>query len=569
MDFLPDSHAFETEPYGIFVPESVLLHIVAVCFTVCLSMHMWNSEKMWITNDIIGAVQKNSVRDGKIKSEENIYLREQEGKTVKTLQVATQGRKTLSEGRSKKGESDTGMKQYTVAEVRKHNTRSDAWLIMHDQVYDVTRYIDNHPGGWIPMSHLVGKDATDTFEAYHPACVSKILLPPYRIGHVSDSRPTSSVAADFRALRQTFLREGLFETNMWFYIFQGIWVASILSSSIALSYLGLQEQRRNDSGAMTWSHMISAATFGLFLQQLAFIGHDAAHTAVTHNRWKDSVFGMLFLQTFGGLSIGWWKKSHNSHHIISNNMRHDPDIQHLPVMAVSEKFFTRVWSTFHQKYFVFDSLARLLVSYQHLLFYPIMMVARVNLYVQMTIFAFFEKEFVAHRCLEIGSLVFYSIYLSVWMMCLVPHNWLAFLCLSHAVSGILHVQICISHFSMEICDEEYYTEETNDFWRIQTRTTMDVDCPVWMDWFHGGLQFQFVHHLFPRMPRHNLRFAKKRVQELCRKHNLPYHNAGFLESNKLLLESMKKTALQARKSVKFNSAEFYSSILWEGACAQG
>lgn len=241
------------------------------------------------------------------------------------------------------------------------------------------------------MSHLAGKDATDTFEAYHPAFVSKTLLPAYRIGHVSDPRPTSSVVADFRALRQTFLREGLFETNMRFYLFQGIWVASIFSSSIALSYLGLQEQRRNDSRAMTWSHMISAAAFGIFLQQLAFIGHDAAHTAVTHNLWKDSVFGALFLQNLGGLSIGWWKKSHNTHHIISNNMRHDPDIQHLPAMAVSDRFFTSMWSTFHQKYFVFDSLARFLVSYQHYLFYPIMMVARVNLYVQMALFCFLRE----------------------------------------------------------------------------------------------------------------------------------------------------------------------------------
>ncbi|KAF3031816.1 hypothetical protein E8E12_001790 [Didymella heteroderae] len=45
----------------------------------------------------------------------------------------------------------------------------------------------------------------------------------------------------------------------------------------------------------------------------------------------------------------------------------------------------------------------------------------------------------------------------------------------------------------------------------QLRTTINVECPEWLDWFYGALQFQAVHHLFPRLPRHNLR----RAQGLC------------------------------------------------------
>jgi len=50
----------------------------------------------------------------------------------------------------------------------------------------------------------------------------------------------------------------------------------------------------------------------------------------------------------------------------------------------------------------------------------------------------------------------------------------------------------------------------------QLRTTKDIECPQWFDWFHGGLQFQAIHHLFPRIPRHNLRRVQGKVMKLCK-----------------------------------------------------
>lgn len=50
----------------------------------------------------------------------------------------------------------------------------------------------------------------------------------------------------------------------------------------------------------------------------------------------------------------------------------DPDIQHLPFMAISPKFFESLYSVYHERVMVFDFLGRCLVSVQHLLFYPLM-----------------------------------------------------------------------------------------------------------------------------------------------------------------------------------------------------
>jgi cytochrome b involved in lipid metabolism len=51
----------------------------------------------------------------------------------------------------------------TADEVAKHNSRTDCWLIIHDRVYDVTKYISSHPGGPIIISSC-GKDATEMFD---------------------------------------------------------------------------------------------------------------------------------------------------------------------------------------------------------------------------------------------------------------------------------------------------------------------------------------------------------------------------------------------------------------------
>jgi delta8-fatty-acid desaturase len=78
------------------------------------------------------------------------------------------------------------------------------------------------------------------------------------------------------------------------------------------------------------------------------------------------------------------------------------------------------------------------------------------------------------------------------------------------------------------------------------RTTMDVDCPEWLDFFHGGLQFQAVHHLFPRIPRHNLRACQKMVMEFCEDVEIPYALYGFQEGNEKVIGHLGEIAQQAR-----------------------
>jgi cytochrome b involved in lipid metabolism len=74
-------------------------------------------------------------------------------------------------------------KTFTMEEVKKHKTKKDAWIVIKNKVYDITKWIPKHPGGEAIMKG-VGKDATELFmnnPAHSPSILVDI-LPKYYIG---------------------------------------------------------------------------------------------------------------------------------------------------------------------------------------------------------------------------------------------------------------------------------------------------------------------------------------------------------------------------------------------------
>lgn len=55
-------------------------------------------------------------------------------------------------------------KIFTFEEVSQHNTKEDAWIIYGDRVFDVTAYLDEHPGGEEVIIDCLGDDATEAFD---------------------------------------------------------------------------------------------------------------------------------------------------------------------------------------------------------------------------------------------------------------------------------------------------------------------------------------------------------------------------------------------------------------------
>lgn len=61
--------------------------------------------------------------------------------------------------------TNSNKSEFTVAEVATHNKESDCWTIIENKVYDITGYINSHPGGKENILIACGTDATSMFNS--------------------------------------------------------------------------------------------------------------------------------------------------------------------------------------------------------------------------------------------------------------------------------------------------------------------------------------------------------------------------------------------------------------------
>ncbi|EKJ68431.1 hypothetical protein FPSE_11439 [Fusarium pseudograminearum CS3096] len=303
-------------------------------------------------------------------------------------------------------------------------------------------------------------------------------------------------------------------------------------------------------------YITSAIFLGLFWHQIMFSAHDAGHLAITSNFVADTLIGMFVADFCCGLSIGWWKSSHNVHHLVTNAPEHDPDIQNVPLFATCPSFFKSLHSTYYDFTFIWDAAADFLVPFQKYTYYPVMGIARFNLYLLSWLHVLSKKSSQLGKSrawwIRPTEIAFMCCYWFLFGYCLLWRSlpdWttrVLFVLVSHIITMPLHVQITLSHWGMSTVD----LGETESFAQRQLRTTMDVDCPAWMDFVHGGLQFQAVHHLFPRLPRHNLRKAQQMIREFCADTGVPYSILNFTDGNRKVLGRLQDVSDQLDIMIK-------------------
>jgi fatty acid desaturase len=118
-----------------------------------------------------------------------------------------------------------------------------------------------------------------------------------------------------------------------------------------------------------------------------------------------------------------------------------------------------------------------------------------------------------------------------------------FFCTQMAIFGLcLGGSFAPSHKGMPIVPAEMKI----DFLRRQVLMSRNVRGGLLVDFFMGGLNYQIEHHLFPNMPRPNLKLAQPLIRQYCADHGVTYTEAGLFESYGIVVDYLNNVGLRAR-----------------------
>ncbi|KAL2001165.1 hypothetical protein VTN02DRAFT_2148 [Thermoascus thermophilus] len=85
------------------------------------------------------------------------------------------------------------VRTYTLAQVQEHNRKDDVWIVVHNKVYDITKYLEEHPGGSPVLLEVAGTDATEAFEETGHSEEARELLEDFYIGDLPSQEHAEGV----------------------------------------------------------------------------------------------------------------------------------------------------------------------------------------------------------------------------------------------------------------------------------------------------------------------------------------------------------------------------------------
>jgi hypothetical protein len=111
------------------------------------------------------------------------------------------------------------VRSVSAAELAEHSSRESAWVRIGESVYDVSHWLEDHPGGQTVLLNHAGRDATHAFRSFHAPHVAGKYLAPLRVGAASWDDDCAA-DAEYRELRAQLEDEGLFRPTVRFYATQ-------------------------------------------------------------------------------------------------------------------------------------------------------------------------------------------------------------------------------------------------------------------------------------------------------------------------------------------------------------
>ncbi|SES42515.1 fatty acid desaturase family protein [Actinokineospora terrae] len=341
--------------------------------------------------------------------------------------------------------------------------------------------------------------------------------PPAPGASVATAR--SAARSDFAALTGVIRNAGLLERRHGYYAVKiGTTLLAFLAVCAGFVLLG-----------DTWWQLGTAVLLAVMSTQLAFLGHDAGHRQVLRSGRANDRLGRV-LAGLVGISYGWWMGKHTRHHAKPNHEDEDPDLD-IPILA-----FTRDQSRGR------SGFVRWTAKHQAVLFFPLLLLEGLSLH-WTSVQTVWRGEVKARRLEAALLLAHTAVYLGAVFLVLPPGLAIAFIAVHQGLFGVyMGCSFAPGHKGMPT-----YTDDTApDFLRKQVLSSRDVRGGPWVDLALGGLNHQIEHHLFPSMPRANLRRAQPLVREFCDQRGIEYAQCGLLRTYGHVLQHLHEVGAPLR-----------------------
>jgi len=260
----------------------------------------------------------------------------------------------------------------------------------------------------------------------------------------------------------------------------------------------------------SWWAMAWTAPAALLFGQLGFLAHDAVHNQIFRTRGANYRIGLVLFNLCLGGSRGWWADKHNAHHAQPNRIGVDPDIEG-GVVAVSDDEARQA-----------RGFTRFMVRHQAATIAPLLTLSILQIHA-------YSARFLTHRTLrrprvELGLMAaHYMLYIGALTLAFGVAQGLLFAAVHQLLLGLyLGGAFLPNHIGMRILAPE----ADMDFLHRQVVTARNIRGGWVTDFFFGGLSCQVEHHLFPTMPRRNLRAAAPIVRSFCTQQGIDYRETS-------------------------------------------
>ncbi|MFJ8929763.1 fatty acid desaturase family protein [Streptomyces sp. NPDC102364] len=267
----------------------------------------------------------------------------------------------------------------------------------------------------------------------------------------------------------------------------------------------------------SWWQLAVAAFLAACWGQTDLIGHDAGHRQIFRTRRAGEVIGYTHGNLLTGVSFGWWVAHHTKHHNYPNHLSLDPDILRRQVIFDAKDSAKRT-----------GAVGRYIVRHQAWMFYVLILMEGLRLHASGYVAAR-KGALKRHVALDLALLTLHlAAYLTAVLMVLPAALAVAFIVVHQALFGFyMGLLFAPNHKGQPVRDG---TEEELDWLTRQVITSRNLAPNRITDFFYGGLNYQIEHHLFPSMPRRNLRRAQPLVKDYLVRGGLPYAEERLLRS---------------------------------------